>query len=117
MGATAFQGRMLRIHLGEEDRWEEAPLYEAIVSVCKELRIAQVMVYRGLEGFGSSAKVHHATKWPFTREAPIVVSVIDTAEQIQRLLPYLDKMVSEGLVAISEVEVIRYGRPAMPHQP
>lgn len=108
MATITFEARMLRIHIGEDDRWHDKPLYEAIVDRCVELGIANVTAYRGLEGFGTSAKVHHARGWPFSKEAPIMVSVIDTEPRIQQLLPHLDAMVPEGLVAISAVEVTRY---------
>lgn len=119
MATASFEGRMLRIHIGEDDRWQDKPLCEALVYRCLQLGIENVTVYRGLEGFGTSAKVHHARTWPFSKEAPIMISVIDTEPRIQELLPHLDAMVSEGLVAISAVEVIRYASviPEASHPP
>ncbi len=105
-----FQARMLRIHFTEADKWEGEPLYKAIIAKCKELRLAGAMVYRGLEGFGASARIYHARSLSFSRDAPIMVSVIDTEEQIQKLIPHLDRMITGGLVASSKVEVIRYSR-------
>ena len=107
-----FQGKMLRIHFTEADKWQGEPLYKAIVTKCKELGLAGAMVYRGLEGFGASARIYHARSLLFSRDAPIMVSVIDTEEQIQKLIPYLDRMMEGGLVASSKVEVIRYSRSA-----
>jgi hypothetical protein len=101
---------MLRIHFGASDKWNGKPLYEAIVSKCQELGLAGATVYRGIEGYGASTRIHHASHWKFSRDAPVMLSVIDTEEQIAKLIPYLDEMVQDGLVAMSRVEVIRYVR-------
>lgn len=103
-----FQATMLRIHFGESDRWEGKPLHEAILGKCKELGMAEAIVYRGIEGYGTSTRIRHASHWTFSKDAPIMLSVIDTQEQIERLIPHLDAMVQEGLIATSRVEVIRY---------
>jgi hypothetical protein len=108
MASREFEAKMVRIHLSESDRWHNKPIHEAILAKCLELGIARVTVYRGLEGFGSSAKIHHARSWPFAKEAPIMVSVIDTLPQIELLMPHLDAMVVEGVVAISDVHVVLY---------
>lgn len=107
-----FQGNMLRIYFGESDKWNGKPLHEAIVAKCKELGMAEAIVYRGIEGYGTSTRIRHASHWTFSKDAPIMLSIIDTEEQIKKLIPYLDTMVEEGLVALSSVEVIRYSRPA-----
>jgi uncharacterized protein len=101
------KARMLRIHFGEDDRWQGKPLYEAIVVKCRELDIAGATVFRGIEGYGASTLIHKKhLLWSSDR--PIMVSVVDTEENIKKLLPALDDMVAEGLIAMSEVEVIRY---------
>jgi PII-like signaling protein len=105
-----FRARMLRIHFGEDDRWHGKPLHEAIVTRCKELEIAEVVVFRGIEGYGPSTRIRHASHWKFSKDAPIQVSVIDTEERIATLIPFLDEVVEEGLVAASMVDVIRYTR-------
>jgi hypothetical protein len=105
-----FQARMLRIHFGEDDKWQGKPLHEAIFAKCKELGIAGATVYRGIEGYGTSTRIHHASHWGLSRDAPIVLSIIDTEEQINKLIPHLDIMVTEGLIATSNVEVTRYFR-------
>jgi hypothetical protein len=107
-----FQARMLRIHFGESDKWHGKPLHEAIVSKCQELGIAGATVFRGIEGYGMSTRIRHSSHWKFSQDAPIMLSIIDGEEQIARLLPQLDEMVDEGLIAISDVEVIRYSRSA-----
>jgi PII-like signaling protein len=107
-----FQARMLRIHFGEDDKCHGKPLYEAIVAKCLELGMAGATVYRGIEGYGASTRIHHASHWKFSKDAPIMLSIIDTEEQIEKLIPHLDAMVEEGLIAMSRVEVIRYSRAA-----
>jgi PII-like signaling protein len=101
------KARMLRIHFGEDDKWQGKPLYEAIVVKCRELDIAGATVFRGIEGYGASTLIHKKhLLWSSDR--PIMVSVVDTEQNISKLLPALDEMVAEGLIAMSEVEVIRY---------
>lgn len=100
---------MLRIHFGEDDRWHGKPLYRAIVEKCRELDIAGATVFRGIEGYGASTlirKPHHLLS--FSHDAPVMVSVIDVDEKVRKLIPQLDAMVADGLIAISEVEVIKY---------
>lgn len=105
-----LQGRakMLRIHFGERDRWKGTPLYRAIVEKCRELDIAGATVLRGIEGYGASTLIRRSHLLSFSSDAPVMVTVIDTEDKIARLLPALDEMVSEGLVAVSEVEVVKY---------
>jgi hypothetical protein len=105
-----FQARMLRIHFGEDDKWQGKPLHEAIVAQCMELGIAGVTVYRGIEGYGASTRIRHSSYWTLSKDAPIMLSIIDVEEQIDKLIPHLDGMVEEGLIAMSYVEVIRYSR-------
>ena len=107
-----FQARMLRIHFTEADKWQGEPLYKAIVAKCMELGLAGAIVYRGIEGFGASARIYHSRSLSISKNAPIMVSVIDTEEKIQTLIPHLDQMIAGGLVASSTVEVIRYSRAA-----
>ena len=100
------KAKMLRIHFGEDDKWHGKPLYEAIVARCRELDIAGATVFRGIEGYGASTLIHkkHLLR---SSDRPIMVSVIDVEQNINKLLPALDEMVDEGLIAMSEVEVIR----------
>lgn len=103
-----FQARMLRIHFGEADKWQGKPLYEAIVSKCLELGMAGATVYRGIEGYGASTRIQHSSYWKFSKDAPMTLTVIDKEEQIEKLIPHLDAMLEDGLIAMSSVEVIRY---------
>ena len=104
-----FEGErtLMRIHVGESDKWHGKPLYEAIVVKCRELDIAGASVFRGIEGYGASSLIHkkHLLR---SSDRTIMVSVIDTEQNIDKLLPALDEMVDEGLIAMSEVDVIRY---------
>lgn len=104
----AGKAKMLRIHFGEDDKWQGKPLYRAIVEKCRELDIAGATVYRGIEGYGASTLIHRPHLISFSSDAPIMVSIIDTDDKIQKLIPTLDQMVDEGLIAISDVEVIKY---------
>ena len=97
--------KMLRLHLSEGDKYQGKPLYEAIVNKCLELSIAGATVYRGLEGFGESAEIHKHHL--MVRDEPIVVTIIDSNENIQRVLPVLEEMMDTGLIAISNVEIAR----------
>lgn len=105
-----FRARMLRIYFGESDRWNGKALHEAIVAKCQELNMAGAIVYRGIEGYGSSTRLRHSNFWGFSKDTPVMLSIIDREEQIDKLLPHLDVMVEEGLIAMSHVEVIRFSR-------
>jgi PII-like signaling protein len=102
------KAQMVRIHFGEDDKWNEKPLYRAIVEKCRELDIAGATVFRGIEGYGASTLIRRAHRMSFSHDAPLMVTVIDSAEKIQELIPFLDEMVDEGMIAISEVEVMKY---------
>ncbi len=97
--------KLLRLHLSESDRHGEKPLYQAIVQKCRELGIAGATVFRGLEGFGDSAEIHRAHL--LSHDLPIVVTIVDSEQNIQRLLPVVEAMMDTGLIAISDVEVLR----------
>jgi len=103
-----FAGRMLRIHFGEDDKWKGKPLYEVILAKSREIGIAEAVVFRGIEGYGAGSRIRRTSL--FSKDAPIQLSVVDTEEQIARLIPFLDAVVQEGVVASSAVEVIRYKR-------
>jgi len=102
------KAKMLRIHFGEDDQWQGLPLYQAIVERCRQLDIAGATVYRGIEGYGASTIIRRSHLFRRSSDLPILVQIIDSAENIQRLIPALDEMVTEGLIAVSDVEVIRY---------
>jgi PII-like signaling protein len=102
------KAKLVRIHFGEDDKFEGKLLYEAIVHTCQKLDMAGATVYRGFEGYGASTRIHRAHGFRFSSDAPIVVTIVDSEEKIRQLLPHLDAMLNEGLIAVSDVEVIRY---------
>lgn len=105
--------KMVRVHFGEDDTWDGKPLYEAIVEEARRQDIAGATVYRGIEGYGASSRIHRRQLLT-SSDLPIMVCLIDRAEQVERFLPTLQKMVRDGLVAISDVEVIRYSHHGEP---
>ena len=109
------KAKLLRIHFGEDDKWKGKPLYEAIVERCRELDIAGATVLRGIEGYGASTIIRRRHLLSFSADAPILVQVVDTGENIQRLLNSLDEMTFDGLIAVSDVEVIKYTHQHVEH--
>ena len=95
---TAKPATLLRLHFSERDRYGGEPLYAAIVKRCRELKIAGATVFRGLEGYGETAGIDRH---------PIVVTIVDAAENIARLIPELEAMMETGMIAVSDVEAIR----------
>jgi len=102
------KAKMLRIHFGEDDQWQGKPLYQAIVEKCREMGLAGATVLRGVEGYGASTLIRRSHLLSFSHDLPVMVSVTDSEENIRRLLPVLDEMVAEGLIAMSNVEMIKY---------
>lgn len=102
------KAKLLRIHFGEDDKWKGKPLYRAIVEKCREMDIAGATVYRGVEGYGASTLIRRSHLLSISHDAPVMVSVVDSEEKIRKLIPLLDEMVDEGLIAMSDVEVIKY---------
>jgi PII-like signaling protein len=101
----AYPARLLRIHISEGDRFKGKPLYEAIVAKCRELKIAGATVFRGLEGYGESAEMHrsHLAR----HDQPILISIVDSADNLSRLVPVVEEMMDTGLIAVSDVQVVR----------
>jgi PII-like signaling protein len=102
---TVKKAKILRLHFGESDQYNAKPLYEAIVDRCKELGIAGATVFRGLEGYGESAEIHrhHAIH----KDQPIVVTIVDTADNLERLIPEVEEMMDTGMIATSDVDYLR----------
>ncbi len=101
----AYPARLLRIHLSEADRFGGKPLYEEIVAECRKQQIAVATVFRGLEGFGESAELHHLQR--AVRDQPIVITIVDTADHLARLIPVVEAMMDTGTIAISDADVVR----------
>ena len=99
---------LLRIFIGESDRYQHKPLYEAIVLKARELQLAGATVLRGPMGFGKSSHLHTAKILRLSMDLPIVIEIVDTEEKINAFLPVLDEMMGGGLVTLEKAKVIRY---------
>lgn len=99
---------LLRIFLGESDRWEHQPLYEAIVLKAREMRLAGATVLRGPAGYGKSSRLHTTKILRLSYDLPLVIEIVDAEEKINEFLPVLDKMMKGGLVTLEKVRVIDY---------
>ncbi|HWD18948.1 MAG TPA: DUF190 domain-containing protein [Verrucomicrobiae bacterium] len=108
------EAQLLRIYIGESDRWNHKPLYEAIVLKARELEMAGATVLRGPMGFGRSSHLHTAKILRLSLDLPIVIEIVDSAEKIQALLPEIDAMVKGGLVTLEKIEVLHYRGDAPP---
>ena len=101
-------GLLLRILIGESDRFGRKPLYEAIVHMAKELDLAGATVLRGVMGFGASSRLHTTKFLRLSEDLPLVIEIVDSEEYINRLLPFLDEVIGEGLITMEKVRIIRY---------
>lgn len=107
-------GRLMRIFLGEADRWEDEPLYEAIIKRLRMMEISGATVERGILGYGAKGHTHKQSFLHLSRDLPIVISVIDSAEKLEQAAAAIEEMMSDGLIAICDVDVVRvtHGPPA-----
>src|SRR2546423_15245588 len=101
-------GKLLRFFVGESDKRNHQPLYEAIVLKARELGLAGATVLRGPMGFGANSHLHTAKILRLSMDLPMVIEIVDTDEKINGLLPHLDEMVLEGLVTLEDVQVLKY---------
>ena len=99
---------LLRIFLGESDRWEHKPLYEAIVLKARALHLAGATVLRGPMGFGKTSHLHTAKILRLSMDLPLVIEIVDSEEKISAFLPVLDGMMGGGLVTLEKVKVLHY---------
>jgi PII-like signaling protein len=106
---TAKPAKLLRLHFAESDYHAGKPLYLAVVDRCKELGVAGATVFRGLEGYGETAALHRRRL--LHADQPIVVTVVDTAENIARLISEIELMLDTAVIAVSDVEAIRLEAP------
>ena|SRR5262245_31942631 len=104
----AEDGQLLRIFIGEADRWHGKPLYEAIILKAREMGVAGATMLRGMMGYGATSRIHTAKILRLSEDLPVIVEIVDSAEKIERLLPAIDEMVQEGLVTLEKVRVIHY---------
>lgn len=102
------EGQLLRIFVGESDRWDGRPLYEAIVRRAREEGLAGATVLRGLAGFGAHSRIHTSNLLRLSEGLPVVVEIVDRSERIERFVPLLDEMVDEGMMTVETVHIIAY---------
>ena len=103
------QGVLLRIFIGEQDRCKDGkPLYEAIVLKARELNLAGATVIRGIMGFGADSRLHTSKILRLSEDMPIIIEMVDTKEKLEKIMPFLDDVVEEGLITMEKVKVIKY---------
>ena len=107
---TEGPAQLLRVFLGEADRWHGEPLYDAIVQKLRMMEISGATVYRGILGYGAKGHDHHATFFHPTRDLPIVLSVVDSPDKIAAAAEAIEAMLEDGLIVISEAHVVRLVR-------
>ncbi len=102
------EAELLRIFIGEADKYEGKPLYEAIVKLARQRGMAGATVVRGLMGFGADSRMHTAKILRLSEDLPIVIEIVDETQKIESLLPELDNMIKDGLVTIENIRVLAY---------
>lgn len=108
------EGKLLRIFIGEADRWQGRPLYEAIVEEARRRGMAGATAWKGFMGFGKHSRLHTAKILRLSEDLPVIIEIVDAPEKIEAFLPELDRMVAEGLVTVERAEVILYRGPGSP---
>lgn len=108
------EGCLLRIFIGESDRWQGRPLYESIVLAARAQHLAGATVLRGPMGFGAESRLHTAKILRLSEDLPIVIEIVDAREKIDAFLPLVDAMLTDGLVTLERVEVLQYRAAAPP---
>ncbi len=101
-------GELLRVFIGESDKWEGKPLYEALIFKARERGLAGATMVRGLMGYGAASRVHTAKILRLSEDLPIIVEIVDSPEKIAGFLPTIDEMIQEGLVTLERVRIILY---------
>ena len=101
-------GYLLRIFIGESDKWDGRPLYEAIVQKAREMHLAGATVLRGPMGFGAKSRMHTAKILRLSEDLPIVIEIVDAKEKLDEFMPHVDEMMGDGLVTLERVQVIKY---------
>lgn len=107
------QQMLMRIFVGEQDKYKHQPLYQAIVEMLRKEKLAGATVVRGIAGFGAKSHLHSAHLLALSQDLPMVIECVDTRENIDRIMPKLDEMVTDGLVTLEKVDVIRYAPKKM----
>ena len=106
------KAKMMRIYIGESDQWQDKPLHEALVRAMRANDLAGVTVYRGILGYGAHRRVHKDKRFHLSHDSSLMLTVVDTEEKLNAFLPIVDKMVQEGLVVLSDADIIKYSHRA-----
>ncbi len=114
--ALRGKAKLMRIVLGEQDRWRGKRLHDAIVESLRAHDIAGATVYRGIAGYGANSRLHKEKRMSLSSDLPVMVSVVDEEAKIRAYLPVLEQMLGDGLVVLSEVDVIKYTHRLQPSQ-
>ena len=101
-------GKLLRVFIGEADKWDGRPLFEAIVKLARKEGMAGATVLKGMMGFGCKSHMHTAKLLRLSEDLPIVIEIVDSEEKITAFLPHLDEMVKDGLVTLEKANVVMY---------
>jgi PII-like signaling protein len=104
------KAKLMRIFIGENDKWHDKPLYKALLESMRTNDIAGATIYQGILGYGANRRIHKDTALHLSHDRPIMISVVETEEKLQTYFPLLDEMVQQGLVVLSDVDVIKYTR-------
>lgn len=102
------EGKLLRIFIGEADKWQGQPLYEAIVHLAKKEGLAGATAIKGFLGFGCKSHLHTTKLLRLSEDLPVIIEIVDAEEKINKFLPLLDPMVKEGLITLEKAQVILY---------
>jgi uncharacterized protein len=102
------EGKLLRLFIGESDTWHGKPLYQAIVERVRQEGLAGATVVRGIEGFGADSRLHTSRILRLSEDLPVVIAIVDSPEQIDRVVPILDEMVAEGMLTLERVQIVSY---------
>jgi len=102
------EAKLLRVFVGESDRWHGRPMHEVIIAEARRLGLAGASVFKGFEGFGAHSRIHSTKILQLAEDLPVLVEIVDTEEKIRMFIPVLDQMIQEGLITMEKVEVIRY---------
>jgi PII-like signaling protein len=102
------EGKLLRIFVGESDTYKGKSLYEAIVLKARELNLAGATVFRGIMGYGASSRIHSIKLLRLSEDLPVMIEIADSEDNINKILPFLDDTVKEGLITLEKVNIINY---------
>ncbi len=102
------KAKLVRIYIGESNKWHGKPLYEAMVRLCREKGITGATVIRGVLGYGANSRIHSAKLLELSSDLPLIVEIVDIEERLAPIMPELEAMVSDGMITVENVEVLKY---------